>query len=264
MLYSPLLYSLDGAPAAEGLSGGLGREAVLRTDFIDASPTPYLRVKYVTDLILAGVFLLLALPLMAAIAIAIKVESAGPVLFRQERIGFQGRRFMMLKFRSMLALSPHYSYKVPLGDPRITKVGRVVRRSGLDELPQLWNVIRGDMSLIGPRPELPFIVEKYQPVQYIRHRLRPGITGWWQIHQRNIPETMEEDSADPSHIGRLAYDIYYLDRVSLSLDLTITLRTAAIMLQCLLRSGNGKALPQESAGVEAYAELLATQNSSKD
>jgi lipopolysaccharide/colanic/teichoic acid biosynthesis glycosyltransferase len=213
-----------------------------------------------TDLIVAGLLLILALPLMAVIAAAIKLDSGGSVLFSQERVGLGGRIFTIHKFRSMLALAPRYSYKVPLEDPRITRVGRVLRRSGLDELPQLWNVIRGDMALIGPRPELPFIVEQYQPMQHIRHSIRPGVTGWWQIHQRDTPRTMDEDSADAAHLGRFAYDLFYLDHLSFKLDLDITIRTARLMSKCLLRPNREHTAPlSEVAEPEPNAAYLARE-----
>jgi lipopolysaccharide/colanic/teichoic acid biosynthesis glycosyltransferase len=222
----------------------------------------YPAFKRATDIILASFLLILAVPLVVVIAVAIKLESAGPIVFSQERVGLGGRLFTIHKFRSMSAVSPRYSYKVPLGDPRITKVGRILRRSGFDELPQLWNVVRGDMSLIGPRPELPFIVGQYQPLQHIRHSMRPGVTGWWQIHQRNIPNTMEEDSADPAHLERFAYDLYYLDHVSFKLDLNIAIRTARLMFMCLLRPNSEPAAPTSTVSdVDVGVSPLPTEGS---
>jgi len=128
----------------------------------------------------------------------------------------------------MAVEAPSYSYKVAIDDPRITRVGRWLRRSGLDELPQLWNVLRGDMSLIGPRPELPFIVDQYQNGERRRHEIRPGITGWWQIHHRNEV---------PMHLN-LDYDFYYLDNMSLRLDILIAGRTIKIILAGLRHSSH--------------------------
>jgi len=166
----------------------------------------------------------LVLPLAA---LAIKLEDGGAVFYQQERMGKYGRRFTIYKLRSMAVEAPSYSYKVAINDPRITRVGRWLRRSGLDELPQLWNVLRGDMSLIGPRPELPFIVDQYQNGERRRHEIRPGITGWWQIHHRNEV---------PMHLN-LDYDFYYLDNMSLRLDILIARRTIKIMVAGLRHNG---------------------------
>ena len=120
----------------------------------------------------------------------------------------------------MFVDAPTYSYKVPTSYDRITNIGHWLRRSGLDELPQLFNVIRGEMSLIGPRPEQPFIVQQFQPWQHVRHEVKPGITGWWQIHHRNDV---------PLHLN-LDYDMYYLEHRSFKLDCQIVCRTLWIML----------------------------------
>lgn len=252
--------------AAEGAGlliefGDEPRGSGLEIKIVRASSSAYLPFKRAIDFVFGILLLLISIPAMVAIALAIKLESVGPVLFHQERVGLGGRIFTIHKFRSMSTLSPRYSYKVPLADPRVTRVGRLLRRSGLDELPQLWNVIRGEMSLIGPRPELPFIVDQYQPAQHLRHSVRPGITGWWQIHQRNSPRTMGEDSADPSHMSRMAYDRYYLERLSLRLDLIISLRTMRIIIECLLRqpdmelSANGR---QDDDAVEPALSVETT------
>jgi lipopolysaccharide/colanic/teichoic acid biosynthesis glycosyltransferase len=157
---------------------------------------------------------------MAVAALAIRIGSPGPVLFRQRRVGLRGRPFTIYKFRTMSVDAPAYSYKVPMSDERITRVGVWLRRSGLDELPQLFNVLRGEMSLIGPRPEQPFIVQQFQPWQHARHQVKPGITGWWQIHHRNDV---------PLHLN-LDYDMYYLQHQSFKLDCQIVWRTLAIVL----------------------------------
>jgi lipopolysaccharide/colanic/teichoic acid biosynthesis glycosyltransferase len=157
---------------------------------------------------------------MAAMALAIRLDCPGPVFFRQQRIGLGGRPFTIYKFRTMFADAPGYSYKVPISDGRITRVGRWLRRSGLDELPQLLNVVRGEMSLIGPRPEQPFIVDQFEPWQHTRHEVKPGITGWWQIHHRDDV---------PLHLN-LEYDMYYLAHLSFLLDCQIAWCTLKIMV----------------------------------
>ncbi len=168
------------------------------------------------DLAVATPLLILCAPLFAVIACAIRCDSPGPIFFRQERVGQGGRHFVMLKFRSMHvrdlgdAPSPTHAR-----DPRITRVGRWLRRLSLDELPQLLNVLRGAMSLVGPRPEMPFIVEGYTPAERQRLILKPGITGLWQI---------SADRAVPIH-ENLQYDLYYIEHQSLFLDLAIMLST---------------------------------------
>jgi len=171
------------------------------------------------------VLIVLGSPFIAIIALAIFVDSGGPVLFRQQRIGLHGRPFRIYKFRTMFTDAPAYSYKVSLLDRRITRVGRWLRRSGLDELPQLINVLRGEMSLIGPRPELPFIVEQFEAFQFVRHDVKPGITGWWQIHHRNDI---------PLHLN-LGHDLYYIANMSFKLDCFIAWRTVKIILSGALK-----------------------------
>jgi len=155
------------------------------------------------------------------VAALIRIDSAGPVLFRQTRVGEKGRTFRILKFRTMHADSPAYmdSPCSPM-DPRITTVGRFLRRTSLDELPQLINVIRGDMSLVGPRPEMPYVVAGYNELQRERLSVRPGITGLWQI---------SADRERPIH-ENISYDIYYIKNRSLLLDLAILVRTALFAL----------------------------------
>ncbi len=181
-------------------------------------------VKIVADKILAGLLLMLAGPLLLAIAVAIKLESRGPVLFRQRRYGFNNRAFTMLKFRTMVDGGYADTTQACRGDPRVTRVGRFLRRTSLDELPQLLNVLNGCMSLVGPRPhavahnkEFAEIIDGY----YARHRMRPGITGWAQVNgHRGETDTAAKMSA------RVAHDIYYIEHWSLLLDLRILLRTA--------------------------------------
>jgi lipopolysaccharide/colanic/teichoic acid biosynthesis glycosyltransferase len=159
---------------------------------------------------------ILALPVMAIISLAIKLDSPGPILFKQKRVGRYGLLFDLYKFRSMFADSPPYAVNPgSLDDPRITRVGRFLRKSSLDELPQLVNVLKGEMSLVGPRPEMPFIVEQYDAEHKERLKALPGITGLWQLsgdRRKAIHENME-------------YDLYYLYNRSFFLDVTILFQT---------------------------------------
>ena len=169
------------------------------------------------DVALAGVGLAVAAPVLAAAAAAIKLEDRGPVLYRQTRVGKDGRDFELLKLRTMVvgAEQQGAGYAVAAGDPRITRIGRFLRRTSLDELPQLWNVVRGDMSLIGPRPTLRYQVEQYDERQRRRLEILPGITGWAQIHGRaTLP--WEE---------RIELDLWYVEHRSWKTDLLILLRT---------------------------------------
>jgi lipopolysaccharide/colanic/teichoic acid biosynthesis glycosyltransferase len=159
----------------------------------------------------------LASPFLAASALAIKLEDRGPVLYRQRRVGLRGEEFELLKLRTMVvgAETTGAGFAVNRGDPRITKVGRLLRRLSLDELPQLWNVVRVEMSLIGPRPTLRYQVEKYTDRQRRRLEVKPGITGWAQIHGRaKLPW---ED--------RIELDVWYVEHRSPWVDLKILLRT---------------------------------------
>ncbi|MFN2136691.1 MAG: sugar transferase, partial [Candidatus Promineifilaceae bacterium] len=148
------------------------------------------------DLLIGGIASLVILPLLGIVAIAIKIDNPGPIIFRQKRVGENGRLFEMYKFRSMIVgaedLQDEVTEQDPDGkilykkadDPRITRVGRIIRRTSLDELPQLFNVLKGDMSLVGPRPELPFMIGHYEPWQLKRFAVPQGMTGWWQINGR--------------------------------------------------------------------------------
>jgi lipopolysaccharide/colanic/teichoic acid biosynthesis glycosyltransferase len=167
----------------------------------------------------AGASLGLALtsPLLALAALAIKLEDGGPVLYRQRRVGLDGVEFELLKLRTMEvgAELRGAGLAVNTGDPRITRVGRLLRRLSLDEVPQLWNVVRGDMSLIGPRPTLAYQVERYTPRQRRRLEVKPGITGWAQIHGRaRLPWD-----------DRIELDVWYVEHRSPWLDLKILART---------------------------------------
>ena len=169
------------------------------------------------DLAGASLGLVLASPFLAAAAIAIKLDGGGPVLYRQQRVGKDGREFELVKLRTMVVGAERQGagWAVDHGDPRITRVGSVLRRVSLDEVPQLWNVVRGEMSLIGPRPTLAYQVEQYTPHQRRRLDVRPGITGWAQVQGRaSLP--WEE---------RIELDVWYVEHRSPSLDLKILART---------------------------------------
>ena len=174
------------------------------------------------DVALAGTGLLLASPMLAAAAIAIKLEDRGPILYRQTRVGKDGEDFELLKLRTMIvgAETQGAGYAVDRGDSRITRVGRLLRSTSLDELPQLWNVVRGEMSLIGPRPTLRYQVERYSERQQRRLDVRPGITGWAQIHGR----------ASLSWAERIELDVWYVEHRSPLTDLLILLRTPVALL----------------------------------
>ena len=169
------------------------------------------------DVALAGAGLALTSPLLAAAALAIKLEDRGPVLYRQTRVGRGGSDFQLLKLRTMVVEAERQGagFAVDAGDPRITKVGTFLRRASLDELPQLWNVVRGDMSLIGPRPTLRYQVERYDERQRLRLAVKPGITGWAQIHGRAALPWAE----------RIELDVWYVEHRSPLVDLKILLRT---------------------------------------
>ncbi len=190
-------------------------------------------VKRAFDLVVAIVSCIPALPLGLLIAIAIRLDSPGPVIFRQQRVGEGGRLFWMLKFRSMVKDAEQQQDEVfalngdgpPLAkhrnDPRVTRVGRVIRRTSLDELPQILNVLRGDMSIVGPRPELPVFVERYELWQWQRLLAPQGLTGWWQVNGR---------SDKPMYL-HTEDDLYYIQNYSLLLDIQIMWRTAAAVLK---------------------------------
>ncbi len=169
------------------------------------------------DVALASVGLVLTSPLLAAGALAVRLQDGGPVLYRQHRVGKDGKEFELLKLRTMVVGAEKLGagYAVDRGDPRITRTGRLLRRLSIDELPQLWNVVRGDMSLIGPRPTLRYQVERYDDRQRRRLEVKPGITGWAQIHGRaSLPW---ED--------RIELDVWYVEHRSPRVDMEILART---------------------------------------
>jgi exopolysaccharide biosynthesis polyprenyl glycosylphosphotransferase len=190
-------------------------------------------VKRLFDIAVSGTLAVLTLPLMALVALSVRLDSPGPVLFRQRRVGENGRQFWMYKFRSMVNGASRIQRHVNQldaegnlvhkrsGDPRVTRVGRFIRRLSLDELPQLFNVLKGDMSLVGPRPELPWLVQRYQTWQRKRFAVPQGITGWWQVNGRS-------DKMMYLHTDE---DLYYVQNYSLWLDLYILLKTPWVALK---------------------------------
>ncbi|MFA5336641.1 MAG: exopolysaccharide biosynthesis polyprenyl glycosylphosphotransferase [Candidatus Omnitrophota bacterium] len=176
----------------------------------------YAGFKRLVDFIVAFMALVFILPIGIAIAIAIKLDSPGKVIFSQKRSGQDGKPFRIMKFRTMYTESSRYGLSPKdSADPRITKTGRLLRKTGLDELPQLISVLKGDMSLVGPRPEMEFIVKEYNEIQKERLKVKPGITGLWQI---------SEHRKSPIH-ENMEYDLFYIENQSLLLDLAILLRT---------------------------------------
>jgi Undecaprenyl-phosphate glucose phosphotransferase len=174
------------------------------------------------DLILSALFLALLAPLLLLVALLVKLTSPGPVLYRQERVGLDGKPFRMLKFRTMRHHSeqdgPRFAEPE---DPRVTRLGSLLRRASIDELPQLLNVLAGDMSLVGPRPERPIFIDKFRrhiPRYQLRHMVKAGMTGWAQIHGLRGQTSIEK---------RVEYDLYYIEHWSLLLDLRILARTLA-------------------------------------
>jgi lipopolysaccharide/colanic/teichoic acid biosynthesis glycosyltransferase len=174
-------------------------------------------VNRAADLGIAGAALLVSSPLLALAALAIKLEDGGPVLYRQSRVGKDGVDFELLKLRTMIVGAEHEGagFAVNEGDARITRAGRLLRKLSLDELPQLWNVLCGDMSIVGPRPTLRYQVDKYTPRQRRRLEVKPGITGWAQIHGRATLPWAE----------RIELDVWYVEHRSAALDTRILLRT---------------------------------------
>jgi len=189
-------------------------------------------VKRVTGFVMAGALVLLTLPLIGIIALAIKLDSKGPVFFKQNRCGVDGRPFSVLKFRSMIddaeaSCGPRWATD---DDWRVTRVGRILRKYRLDELPQIWNVLKGEMSFVGPRPERPEFVEKLTemiPYYSQRHTVKPGITGWAQVSYRY-------GSSVEDALEKLKYDLFYAKNMSLAMDVMILFRTIKIVL---LKSG---------------------------
>jgi lipopolysaccharide/colanic/teichoic acid biosynthesis glycosyltransferase len=183
------------------------------------------------DIAVAGAALIVASPLLAAAAVAVKLEDGGPVLYRQVRVGRDGADFELLKLRTMVvgAETIGAGFAVNEGDSRITRAGRALRRLSLDELPQLWNVLRGDMSIVGPRPTLRYQVERYDARQRRRLEVKPGITGWAQVNGR----------ASLSWPERIELDVWYVEHRNALLDLKILALTPLTLFRGTYKGATG-------------------------
>jgi exopolysaccharide biosynthesis polyprenyl glycosylphosphotransferase len=194
----------------------------------DPMPSWERATKRTMDLVFSSIILLVAAPVMAVVAALVKLTSSGPVVFAQERVGQHGRLFTIYKFRSMFEdaekrTGPVFASK---GDPRITPLGAVLRKLRLDELPQLFNVLRGEMSLVGPRPERPYFVDQFRkqiPLYSRRLRVKPGITGWAQVKWKY-------DESFDDVVEKTKYDLFYVENISLRMDLKILLNTIATVI----------------------------------
>jgi exopolysaccharide biosynthesis polyprenyl glycosylphosphotransferase len=230
---------LEDMPVGVWIALGFFDLALYRTDIEDFAGIPMLDlrasaiddyqrlIKRAFDLFLGFILLIPALPFMALLALLVYLEDGSPILFRQKRVGENGRLFEMLKFRTMVRNAEELQSLVEKqdadgniihkmrDDPRVTRVGRLLRRLSLDELPQLFNILAGTMSLVGPRPELPYLVDNYQPWQRKRFAVPPGLTGWWQVNGR---------SDKPMHL-HTEDDLYYIQNYSIWLDMQIIVRT---------------------------------------
>jgi sugar transferase (PEP-CTERM system associated) len=186
-----------------------------------------LAIKRIFDLLFAGCGLLLSMPITLFIALLIKVESPGPIFYCQERVGERGKPFHVIKFRSMRQdAEKHGAVWAQKNDPRVTRIGAFIRKTRIDEIPQMWNVLRGEMSIVGPRPERPIFVEQLNkkiPYYSLRHSVKPGITGWAQIC---YPYGASEEDA----LHKLEYDLYYIKNLSIFLDFLIAFRTIKTVL----------------------------------
>lgn len=185
------------------------------------------KIKRLMDFVLALSGLVLSLPVALVVAIAVKLDSKGPVLFRQKRVGLNGKVYELYKFRSMRTdAEANGAVWAKKDDPRVTRAGRVIRKIRADEIPQMWNVLKGDMSFIGPRPERPEFVDILNeeiPYYSLRHSIKPGITGWAQVNYRY-------GASNEDALEKLQYDLFYIKNLSPFLDLLILLRTVRVVL----------------------------------
>ena len=241
---SEIAIYLEKIPVGVWIALGFFDLALYRTNIEDFAGIPMLDLrasaiddyqrltKRAFDLVFSFVALIPALPLLAVSALLVFLEDGLPILLRQKRVGENGRLFEMLKFRTMVRNADQLQSQVEKrdvngnlihktkDDPRVTRVGRLLRRLSLDELPQLFNILTGTMSLVGPRPEMPYLVENYQPWQRKRFAVPPGLTGWWQVSGR---------SDKPMHL-HTEDDLYYIQNYSIWLDIQILVRTAWVVL----------------------------------
>lgn len=215
----------------ESLTGRVELEHLSENTFGTLSPiTAYMAAKRVIDSVAAIVALVVLLPLFAVLAVVIRLNSPGPAIFRQRRVGYRGTSFTLYKFRTMASAPVHQDQRQAAmtqdGDKRITSIGHFLRRSRIDELPQIINVLKGEMSWIGPRPEVEVLSQWYEqkiPFYRYRHIVRPGITGWAQVSQGHVAEIHEVKS-------KLYYDFYYIKNYSLWIDILIVIRTVRTMM----------------------------------
>ena len=194
---------------------------VINIRYVPLSNTFYSLIKRVMDVIISLTGILITSPLMVCIAVIIKTTSKGPLIYKQERVGLHNKSFMMYKFRSMRVQEAGEEKKAwtTKNDPRVTAVGKFIRRTSIDELPQLFNILKGDMSVVGPRPERPFFVEKFKeeiPRYMIKHQVRPGLTGWAQVNGYR---------GDTSIKKRIEYDLFYIENWTLGFDIKIMFLT---------------------------------------
>lgn len=194
---------------------------VINIRYVPLSNTFYSLVKRVMDVIISMAGIIITSPLMFCIAVIIKTTSKGPLIYKQERVGLHNKSFMMYKFRSMQVQDAGEEKKAwtTKNDPRVTAVGKFIRRTSIDELPQLFNILKGDMSVVGPRPERPFFVEKFKeeiPRYMIKHQVRPGLTGWAQVNGYR---------GDTSIKKRIEYDLFYIENWTLGFDIKIMFLT---------------------------------------
>lgn len=226
----------DGLAFTEYLAGKLSVESLHPSSLIFSngfkSSSLFRALKRGIDIVTSLLGLILLVPVTIAIAIAIKLDSKGPIFYQQERVGEDGRVFRLLKFRSMCVnAEENGAVWAKVNDGRVTRVGRIIRKLRLDEIPQMINVLKGEMSFVGPRPERPFFVNQLKrgiPFYSQRHAIKPGITGWAQICYPY--GASKEDSLE-----KLKYDLYYIKHMSLFFDLVIIFETAKIVL---LRKGS--------------------------
>ena len=216
---------------SESLTGRVEMDHLSENQFGSLVPvSAYLAIKYTYDFIFALLAAVLLAPFLILVGIAVRLDSKGPALFRQTRIGYAGREFRVLKFRTMIvdasAVDARVQAMTEYNDPRITRLGRFLRRSRIDELPQVINILKGEMSWIGPRPEARVLSEWYErelPFYRYRHIVRPGITGWAQVNQGHVADVDDV-------LNKLHYDFYYIRHFSPWLDAFIAVRTFVIMI----------------------------------
>jgi undecaprenyl phosphate N,N'-diacetylbacillosamine 1-phosphate transferase len=211
----------------------------------------YKYIKRLLDVVLSVIGLIILSPILLITAIAIKLESKGPVIFQQDRLGLNGQAFKIYKFRSMCVGAEKDGVYETKGDMRVTKVGRIIRKTSIDELPQFVNIIKGDMSIIGPRPTLtyhPWPIEKYTNEQRKRFNVRPGVTGWAQINGRK----------DVPWDKRIEYDVWYVDNLSFGLDFKIFFKTVIKVLTMQDNINVGETAANNTALSTTKSETAAT------